>query len=1408
VARIGVQVADALDHAHKQGIIHRDIKPSNLLLDLQGTVWVTDFGLAKAEGADNLTHTGDVLGTLRYMPPEAFDGKADARGDVYSLGLTLYELVTLRPAFDERDRKRLIKQVTTAEPERLGRMRRGVPRDLETIVTKAIDKDPARRYQTAAELRDDLQRFVEDQPIKARRQSEWERARRWARHHPAVAALAACIALLLVGVTVVSVIAAARFERVAANERHAREDAEEAKREAERERGRAEDHLYFTRIALAARAWEAGDVRTAENLLALGVPGPDVKDRRGWEWHYLRSLCRSELRSFADHRSPDVTGVAFSPDGRLLASVALANGEKDREVIVRDLAAGREVRRWVYPFTSEVPWDIFQERIHFSPDGSMLAVGSREFTTPKKVWATATWTEVPVGRFPPIQRPRMAEMRQNDVRLTRAGTAEVVLRGHTGEVESVEFDRDGGRAATGGRDQTVRVWDVQTGSELLIYRGHRNTVHGVAFSPGGDRLASTGSDGRVLVWNLTRAQRGLLTGPAVEGIDGEGDNNGEWLASMVFEARGEQLTAISCYRRPRLATLDASTGTVSNRRPLAGLRIGPTDHPTGYTEFAPLVALAADGDCGAGPRAGKPGEVTVFDLFTGRERTVLRGHTTDLLAVAISPDGKQVAAVAEKPPEVKVWDANTGKAVVAMTVEAGDTPTAIAFTPDGAHVATLHPRSPRVRIWGVPVEKPTELFDVDPGDVGPGGGRLTFSPDGTKLAVIGRGSQLAMFDVPSGGLRFRAPGPPSLDAVAFSPDSRRIAGAGRRGGVHLWDADTGQEVLILERFGPRPPGNYTFAARVLFSPDGTRLAANNWNGTISVWSNHAPEKSPHLLESLERVNARRLAVLEAAIRARPSDPMPLLERARYHQEHGDRAASDADVARARELAKDDPELLISMSRVLAASGREAEADDVLADVARRAPHELHRVLNASWRVAGPVPGDLATADPAEKDAGSLAWKAVLANRYGLLNLGEFAGGKPGESAYVLGIIPSPDARTGTLLIGGHATRLWVNGRFILETPWTGTWPWGLMRVAVTLRRGRNTVLVRVARPPDGETQLMCRLADGPEDRALDLGLRGLWPEAAAEARRVRIGPEVHSWWLLTMARLFLLTGDRASYQRVCREMATRPVDDDWIRAGILESDAGFPLEKLVEAARTAVRKNASWTRTNLGVAEYQAGQFEQAVADLKAAGDDSGRPILAMAYHRLGKKDEARRALAASAARMKVRLDRFLAGPRPRAFHSWDWNLSNIYLFHAEAWRLIHGDKSEVDFKLEPLAAAGRADREAADPQTVDFDLAVHVWPERPQGYLVRGERRMELTRTREAAADFAKALEIEKTPANLQAARKTAVRDAAVFAELVRLRPKDADLWTARGQYLQAAGKKKEAAEAFAEAAKQTAEK
>jgi serine/threonine protein kinase/Flp pilus assembly protein TadD len=196
VAMIGVQVAEALDYAHRQGTLHRDIKPSNLLLDGQGTVWVADFGLAKAADSDDLTHTGDIVGTVRYMAPERFEGRCDARSDVYALGLTLYELLARRPAFDKSERAELIRQVTHEEPARLRALDTTIPRDLETVVHKAIEREPARRYGDAAALAADLRRFVEGRAIRARRVSPVEHAWRWCRRNPAVAALGAAVLAL------------------------------------------------------------------------------------------------------------------------------------------------------------------------------------------------------------------------------------------------------------------------------------------------------------------------------------------------------------------------------------------------------------------------------------------------------------------------------------------------------------------------------------------------------------------------------------------------------------------------------------------------------------------------------------------------------------------------------------------------------------------------------------------------------------------------------------------------------------------------------------------------------------------------------------------------------------------------------------------------------------------------------------------------------------------------------------------------------------------------------------------------------------------------------------------------------------------------------------------------------------
>lgn len=200
-ARIGAQAAAALQHAHEHGVLHRDIKPSNLLLDRDDNVWISDFGLAKALEAEGLTHSGDVLGTLQYMAPEQFQGQYDARSEVYALGLTLYELVVGAPGFRGTARGELVERITRGRLDRIERRAPGVPADLATVVHKAIAVEPDHRYASARELQEDLERFLADRPIRARRVSSVEHLWRFCRRNRALAVLGAS--------TLVAVVAAA-----------------------------------------------------------------------------------------------------------------------------------------------------------------------------------------------------------------------------------------------------------------------------------------------------------------------------------------------------------------------------------------------------------------------------------------------------------------------------------------------------------------------------------------------------------------------------------------------------------------------------------------------------------------------------------------------------------------------------------------------------------------------------------------------------------------------------------------------------------------------------------------------------------------------------------------------------------------------------------------------------------------------------------------------------------------------------------------------------------------------------------------------------------------------------------------------------------------------------------------------
>jgi serine/threonine protein kinase/Flp pilus assembly protein TadD len=268
VTEWGIQAAEALDSAHAVGVVHRDVKPANLLVDGSGRLWVTDFGLAQVQSDARLTMTGDLVGTLRYMSPEQALAKRvviDHRTDIYSLGATLYEVLTLQPAFDGADRQELLRQIAFEEPKALRRLNRAIPAELETIVLKALEKNPAERYATAQELADDLERWSRDEPIRARRPSLVQRARKWCRRHrPVAIGLAASLAAAVVLAVVMGFWYQRRLAETEGGVSAALAEAQLLVREGDKQTEHPERWQHTAQLALAAQV-------RAEKLLAAGV---------------------------------------------------------------------------------------------------------------------------------------------------------------------------------------------------------------------------------------------------------------------------------------------------------------------------------------------------------------------------------------------------------------------------------------------------------------------------------------------------------------------------------------------------------------------------------------------------------------------------------------------------------------------------------------------------------------------------------------------------------------------------------------------------------------------------------------------------------------------------------------------------------------------------------------------------------------------------------------------------------------------------------------------------------------------------------------------------------------------------------------------------------------------------------
>jgi serine/threonine protein kinase len=458
VARIGVQAADALEYAAGQGVLHRDVRPSNLLLDMGGAVWLTDFGLAKASGTPDLTGTGDLLGTFRYLAPERFRGRADARSDVYALGLTLFELIALRPAFDEPDQAGLMRRITSDGVPRLDGPSAHVPRDLATIVHKATAKEAADRYQTAGALADDLRRFLDDRSITARRVGWPEQAWRWGRRKPALAAsLAGTFAAVVAG-AVASLLFAfgekAARERADRRERDARDSATETRRQVEK--------LY---VADGLKAEEDGDLFGAFLWFVKPLQGEhgavvDEAMHRLRLGCYLRYAPRPTLLQVLAHDG-DVTGAAFSPDGRLVVTAS-----DDQTARVWDAATGKEV-------CPPLRHKGYVNRAAFSPDGRLVVTAGQDKSA--DLWDAATGENV--ASLP-----------------------------HLGAVEDAAFSQDGRAVITAGVDDTARVWEAATGRPLSPPLRHRGRVWRAAFSPDGRLVATASADGSARVWEAATGQ--------------------------------------------------------------------------------------------------------------------------------------------------------------------------------------------------------------------------------------------------------------------------------------------------------------------------------------------------------------------------------------------------------------------------------------------------------------------------------------------------------------------------------------------------------------------------------------------------------------------------------------------------------------------------------------------------------------------------------------------------------------------------------------------------------------------------------------------------------------------------------------------------------------------------------------
>jgi eukaryotic-like serine/threonine-protein kinase len=864
VARIGQQVAAALAYAHDRGIVHRDVKPSNLLLDASGTVWVADFGLAKTD-EEGLTETGDILGTYRYMAPERFDGGGDGRADVYALGLTLYELLLLRPAFASNDRVQLLKWVQEREPERPRSVDPGIPADLETIVLKAIAKDPTMRYQSAESMGEDLRRFLVGEPILARRANFLERGRLWCRRYPALAALYVVLVAAVAGAT----LAAISLNALLRKSEHQRQltDAAETK---------AVDELYRSLLAQADASRSGRKLGQRFTTLEAVRKAAVIAHERGMpaeRFDRLRTLAISAL-ALPDFRiveegqplGPGFTGLWSSADSNRV----VACGNADRTIDVFHRQDGSPI--------AKVKFEPGPDRVILSPDGRYLvAYGSQRF----RAWdlAGSEPRVVAVGDergavFHPDSR-HLAMGRGDGaidlIDLSGRDPAHIFVRPGQDHMVPLGFNAQGTALAVNIREST-HVLDVRTG-KIRTRLNHLGSCYRVSWHPGGQYVSLAIDSDRIEIWDVESNSRlsvmensnsgGLET---VFSPDGEMLISGGWEGKLrVWEVRtGKQVLlypGANCpsfgpdgrcilLRNRKFVLAEFTTGSeyrTIKRYDSGVLGTGVAFHPDGRL----LAALTADGlhfyDLVTGQElASRNLAKAVTARFVSRNELVInsedslfslsvRSGSNDGSFFSIGPptrlhagsnasfsSGKQGGVICQgRNPNVgSDLILRAGNSLAVRHLKFNERSGGAAVSTDGRFAVTFTSTEiGKTRIWQV--DDGRLLAELDTG----GSVRGDFSPDNRWLVLGGHkwGRLIPVDDWERGR-------PVEWDrALDFSPDSKLLAVETGEGVIRLVDTETGDERARLE------DPNQNRADSMAFTPDASRLVIFDDSGGIHVW---------------------------------------------------------------------------------------------------------------------------------------------------------------------------------------------------------------------------------------------------------------------------------------------------------------------------------------------------------------------------------------------------------------------------------------------------------------------------------------------------------------------------------------------------------------------------------------------